>query len=98
MENLTPEVFIFGLSVTLLVVCAWVGSALGAARGRGFFGFMVGLLLGPIGWLFVLLLPREVRRCHACMEVVHPKAQKCRCCGCELISAPVSNPFRRRVI
>ncbi len=39
---------------------AIVGGLIGNARGRGAFGFFLGLLLGPIGWLLLFCLPKRV--------------------------------------
>lgn len=53
-----------GLSlVTLLLLgsffSALVGFILGRFVGKGGSGFVLGLILGPIGWIIVLLLPRD---------------------------------------
>ena len=46
------------LSLGAVVFCLGViGGGLGSFRGRVGFGFAFGLLLGPLGWLIVLLLP-----------------------------------------
>ncbi len=53
-----------GLSlVTLLLLgsffSALVGFILGRFVSKGGSGFVLGLILGPIGWIIVLLLPRD---------------------------------------
>ena len=47
------------LVVALAVWCAsgMIGAACGSSRGRGAAGFMLGLFLGPLGWVVALLLP-----------------------------------------
>lgn len=56
-----------GLALPLLVgppltglwlICGWVGRAVGQTRGRPRDGLLLGLCLGPVGWLVVRLLPR----------------------------------------
>jgi len=41
------------------VVCGFIGYGIGHSRGRGTAGFWLGLLLGPVGCLAALFLPRE---------------------------------------
>jgi uncharacterized membrane protein YfcA len=43
------------------VLCVVVGAALGRWRGRLWFGVITALVLGPVGWLMVLALPRRRR-------------------------------------
>lgn len=44
----------------LWLVCGVIGAGLGSMVQRTSTGFWLGLLLGPIGWIIVLLLPRPV--------------------------------------
>ncbi len=39
------------------IVCAFVGSYFGEAKGRSVLGFFLGLFWGPLGWISLLLLP-----------------------------------------
>lgn len=41
------------------ITCAAIGYFLGSTVKKEGTGFFLGLLLGPIGWIIVLLLPRE---------------------------------------
>lgn len=76
-----------------------IGLGIGRTRGRGGDGFLLGFLLGPIGWLVILLLERHGRKCPECLGIVPEAAIRCRHCGIVLPDAPVAkNPFRRRVI
>lgn len=51
------------MSIQLLsfiwLVSTAIGAALGASVNRSGVGAILGLFLGPIGWIIVLLLPRE---------------------------------------
>jgi hypothetical protein len=42
-----------------LVICPIVGLILGSIVNRPFGGLLWGLFLGPVGWIIVLLLPRD---------------------------------------
>src|SRR5215510_9361561 len=83
-----------GLAVIFwLVVGMVVGAAIGNTRGRSGEGLFLGLLLGPIGWIIVLCLPREGRRCPFCLGVVPDRAVKCLHCSSDLPSdTPATQP------
>jgi hypothetical protein len=74
------------LVVALLwaVVAGGIGAAIGSRRGRTGFGLVTGSLIGPIGWLIVLLLPSGLPKCHACKGDVIAGATKCKNCGSDL--------------
>jgi hypothetical protein len=42
--------------------CGILGGIIGEGRGRGGAGFMCGFMLGPLGVIIALLLPREEKR------------------------------------
>ncbi len=46
-----------GLIVGMLVVGGGVGFAIGKGKGRGGFGFVLGALLGLIGWIIIAVMP-----------------------------------------
>lgn len=45
-----------------LAINAAIGFALGRSKNRGDTGFLLGGMLGPIGWIIVLLLPHRTTR------------------------------------
>lgn len=53
------------------LLCGCIGMALGSTVDRGGMGFILGLLLGPIGWIVVLLLPRETVVSNSTIAVSH---------------------------
>lgn len=61
-----------------------IGWAIGKTKGRSSFGLVLGLLVGPIGWLIVMLLPAEGRKCPFCLSTVPEGAVICRHCRCDL--------------
>ena len=49
-----------GIILLLTLVSAGVGAALGASLSRVAKGALLGLLLGPSGWIILFLLPKEM--------------------------------------
>lgn len=45
------------MTTGVVLMLGVIGSMIGSLRGRAGFGFVIGILLGPIGWLLVLLMP-----------------------------------------
>ena len=64
-----------------------IGLLIGRFRNRLAFGFVVGFLLGPLGWLIVGLMPTAGPRCPACKGVYIQGATKCVNCGTALEAA-----------
>ena len=50
---------ILPILVISAIISGVIGLFLGSSVNKGFAGFFLGLFLGPIGWIIVLLLPRE---------------------------------------
>jgi len=74
-----------GLELVIwIVVGGLVGVLCGTARGRVNEGFLFGALLGPIGWLLILVGPDKRPKCSECGGVVVPGARKCMHCGSEI--------------
>ena len=74
-----------GLFYLLCVLGAWlssglVGAVIGQARNRVGAGFVLGLLLGPIGWICIVAGPDNRQRCPACRSVVDAAASICAAC------------------
>ena len=72
-----------------LIIGVIVGAIIGDHKGRAGEGAVLGLILGPIGWLIVALganhkLERETRKCPFCAELVKREATICKHCHREL--------------
>ena len=65
-----------------------VGAYIGKSRGRLPLGCILGLCLGPVGWLIVGLLSDRRTKCPECRGLVDPSARKCRHCGSVIPSTP----------
>lgn len=61
-----------------------IGMCFGTTKGHPWAGFFLGLFFGPLGWILVLLLPKEGLRCPYCCEVVHPNAVICPHCRSDI--------------
>jgi hypothetical protein len=81
---------------------------IGERKGRRLAGFLFGALLGPVGWVVVLLGPdlkaqqeaTRLRKCPYCAELVQPDAKVCKHCGRDiapLVAQPSPEPVVREV-
>lgn len=69
-----------------------IGALVGQTKGRTGAGAVLGLLLGPIGWLAVALGPNMKPKCPLCGGVIVQGAIRCKNCGGDINqSHPVSN-------
>lgn len=68
------------------LVSAGIGAVIGNFKRQSQAGFWLGLLLGPIGWIIVMLMPETGRQCPECKGGVPNDARKCRHCGSSLTS------------
>ncbi len=69
--------------VIWFVIGGLVGVICGRARGREGAGALLGMLLGPLGWLVILAGRDDRRKCQECRGVIDQLAKRCRHCGCE---------------
>jgi hypothetical protein len=77
------------------IVGGLVGAVIGERKGRTGEGVVLGLLLGPIGWLVVGFGPnykqakeaKESKKCPFCAELVKREATVCKHCGRDLPAA-----------
>lgn len=67
-----------------------IGAVIGRSRGRERDGLVLGFLLGPIGWVLVLMGKDERPRCSECGGVVVEDAKRCKNCGVELAGSDSS--------
>lgn len=68
----------------LWCIMAAIGFFLGSTKGRSSEGLLLGLLLGPFGWIIVLLLPENGMRCPECRGVIVAGAGRCKNCATPL--------------
>lgn len=77
-----------GVYLGWFVLFIAIGAAIGrAAKGRPGVGAFLGALLGPLGWIVVLLFKDLRARCPECRRVIDPVARKCGGCG-----SPIAQP------
>lgn len=71
--------------VLFWVCCGLIASIVGAKKGEGVIGFIVGFVFGPIGLLLVIASKgKDGWRCRFCKEGVHKDATVCKHCGSSL--------------
>lgn len=73
------------LALAYFVVFGSIGLLIGQRRGRGFAGLVWGMVLGPVGWLLMFLLPsaasRKAGACPHCGGVLPVGQMSCNHCG-----------------
>ena len=55
---------LLGFFFLLVIIAGFIGFLIGSTVKKGVGGFFLGFFLGPIGWIIVLLLPRENKTVH----------------------------------
>lgn len=65
-------------------ICGLIAAAIGSSKGEGCVGFIIGLILGPLGILAALLSKGNRVRCPYCREYIDKKATKCPKCQSDL--------------
>jgi predicted nucleic acid-binding Zn ribbon protein len=63
---------------------ALVGCALGWLRNRTIAGLILGVTLGPIGWIATLVLTPHFRECPLCSANIRVQVRICNRCGADL--------------
>jgi hypothetical protein len=67
-----------------VLICVPLGAAIGARRGAPIWGGYFGLVLGPLGILFALLLDKRPK-CPNCQERIRADARLCPHCRSALL-------------
>lgn len=70
-----------------LIFSCLVGIWIGNMRGRPGDGALFSLLLGPIGWLIILIGPDYRPKCPECRGVIEEGVRRCKNCGVDLMPA-----------
>lgn len=74
-----------------LSISAVVGYLLGDRKGKPIRGAILGFLLGPLGWLLVLISPDDSPTCPYCKGKVVAGASRCKNCGSRIPRCPACN-------
>ncbi len=70
----------------IVIINALVGWAIGQSKQRAGAGFLYGLLLGPIGWIVMILFPNAGQKCPHCGGMAKKGASVCCHCGRDIIA------------
>ena len=73
------------LIILWAVIGGIVGSMIGGRKNRYGDGLVLGVLLGPVGWLIAALMDDHRPRCPSCRSVVDPLAVVCAHCRRQLV-------------
>ena len=85
------------VSLFWLAISLAIGGTLGdKLKGQRKAGTFLGLL-GPIGWICIILLTDRRPKCPACKSALNPGATRCARCATDVvrISAPALDPAYR---
>jgi hypothetical protein len=66
--------------VIFWILCGVVAAVIGANKGAGTAGFIIGFLLGPFGILIMIFSKGDRRSCPYCKEWIHKDATVCPHC------------------
>jgi hypothetical protein len=77
-------------AVAFTVICALVGALIGKYKNAIVRDTLLGLALGPIGWIISLILPAQKPKptCPTCKGSIEAGDRHCRHCGTALNGAP----------
>jgi uncharacterized Zn-finger protein len=62
------------------LICGFIGWAIGKSKGYSGLGFILGGILGPIGWIIIAVAKSNRKKCPYCKESVHRDAVVCPHC------------------
>ena len=75
-----------GVPIGLIIaINALIGWAIGKAKQREGAGILYGLLLGPLGWIVLMLFPSAGQKCPHCGGMAKKGAMVCCHCGRDLV-------------
>lgn len=87
-----------------VLIGGFVGALIGQTKGRTGDGFLLGALLGIIGWILILAGPDKRNKCPQCRGPVPQGAAKCMHCGSDVTLTkpghyrPKDTPFLAQAI
>lgn len=73
----------------LWFLCGLIAAAVGSSKNLGAPGFLLGLLLGPIGIMIVVLSSGNRIPCPFCREKMNRRAIVCPHCQCDVVARAV---------
>ena len=73
---------------------ALIGAAIGQKKSKALEGFVAGLLLGPIGLIWIIVAKAKYR-CPECQGAIEKGVAKCRHCGSEILDGPKQEKKKR---
>jgi hypothetical protein len=78
------------IAILIWIICGIVAAIIGNQKGEGCAGFILGVVLGPIGILLALGSKGNRKQCPFCKEMIHREALVCPRCQREMPAPPTT--------
>lgn len=69
--------------IILWIIFGLIGAAIGQKKGRPAEGFFAGLLLGPLGLIYIIV-KKPKWKCSECGGAIDKNVRKCKHCGSDI--------------
>ena len=69
--------------IILWIIFGLIGAAIGQKKGRSLEGFFAGLLLGPLGLIYIIV-KKPKWKCPECGGAIDKNVRKCKHCGSDI--------------
>src|ERR1035438_6839065 len=92
-EYYNPEIPILTDLIAWVIIGSVVGSLIGICKNRTSEGVWLGMLLGPLGWIIVTVMPKgAAAKCPHCHGGGDGTAAVCKHCGRDMKPLPTELP------
>lgn len=66
--------------IVIWLACGLISAMIGSKKGAGCSGFIIGIILGPLGIVAALISKGNRKTCPFCKELIHKDAVVCPHC------------------
>jgi hypothetical protein len=83
--------------IVSIMLSGYIGALIGQRRGRGMTGALLSIVLGPLGWLIVIIMPDANKAaCPACRTMIPFDASICANCRTAVYFNSVQGVFMEK--